>query len=299
MAMENLMGIMSIAPLILRDLPLIMGLVQVIGFVFLSMFYGSIAIRGYKGYLNGWVRIAVRLGIGFFCLVLGIAISGLLPMASANPFFVMILGDMVYPLIGGMISSFIVMAAVYLTAHNIFDIERMRLYMKRLEEKLGKAEQIKRIEEKKTPLQKLKDPYRISGIVLLAVIVIFILATFRGFPDMNKSVLSAIGLEQSDIDMLLKKIGADQDMPPGCDNVLIILQQYSDDIANNRLPQTTDAAASNLVTSQGHTPMAMYEVTYNGADYILAMTSDTYMCHIREGVLCGCLDVSSFMTVSK
>ena len=134
---------------------------------------------------------------------------------------------------------------------------------------------------------------------MIAVLIIFTLFCFQGFPDMSKSLLSSMGLEQEDIDELLKQIGADQVLPEGCENMLILLQAHGDEIINNTLPQSTDQNARNLVTAEGHNPVTMYELMHNGDDYILVFTIDSYMCHIRGSVLCGCMDFSSFITISN
>ena len=299
MAFENMLDIISIAPLILRDLPLIMGAVQIIGYFFLSLFFGSIAIRGYRGYFNAWVRFGIRLGLGFFCLVMGFAIASFIPRISENPLILMIQEDLLNVLIGGGIASIIVMGAVYLAAYNIFDLERLKKHIRKLEERMRKAEKVKRDDIGKPLVKRIAETHRITGIVILVVLVIFTLMFFRGFPDLNESMLSALGMNQEDLDRLMEQIGADKPMPPGCDNLIIILQQHSDDIVNNRLPISTDSAIKEMVENEGYNVLAMYELVHNGDNYILAVTIGKYMCHIREGVLCSCMDVSPFMTISS
>lgn len=299
MAFENMMGIVSIAPMLLRDMPLIMDLMQAVGYVFLSLFFGSIAIKGYRGYINTWVKFGARLGVGFFSLVIGLSIANFIPLISDNVFIVLLQRDLFNVMIGGFIASFLMLGAIYLVTHNIFDLERMKLYLNKFEDKVKKAEQIKRDEGKNTFAQKVMDPYRLAGIVFVVVLMVFTLFTFRGFPNTNENMLSALGLNQSDIDELLKSLGGEENLPPGCVSLFTLLQEHGDDVIGSGLTQTTDTNARDLVSAQGHEPITMYELVYNGDNYILAVTSDSHMCHIREGILCGCMDVSSFIKISQ
>jgi hypothetical protein len=299
MALEDMMGIMSIAPAILRDFPAIMGVMQWISYIFLALFFGSIAIKGYRGYMNTWVRLGVRFGIGFFCLVMGFTIASFIPVETTNAFLLMIQRDLINTLVGGLISSFTVMGTIFLATHNIFDIQGMTAHVKRMEEKLRKAEQISREESKKDIQQKIMDPYRFAGIVVFIILLIFTIAAFPGFPDAGENLLSTLGLEQEDLDTLLQQIGGDQALPQGCESLLAILQANGDDLINNRLPTSNDQTARSLATAEGHTPVAMYRANYNGDEYILVVSSDSYMCHVKDSQLCGCLDVSSFITMTS
>ena len=298
MALEDLGGLVAIAPALLRDMPIILGIMQIIGYVFVSLFFGSIALKGYRGYASPWVRLGARLGIGFFCLVMGLTIANFIPVESTNPLIVMIQRDTINFMIGGLVSSFLMLGGVYLATHNIFDIDAMRLHVKKLEERLRKAELVKREEDKKKPLEKIGEPYRIAGIVVIILLVAFTLLNFRGFPDVNDNILSALGLEQEDIDTILGQIDEGQ-LPEGCDSLFTILQQHSEEILNNQLPTTDDLNARNLVTEEGHPVMVMYDLVHEGRDYILVVTRDSNMCHVRDGRLCGCMDVSSFITISQ
>jgi hypothetical protein len=299
MAMEDMMGILTIAPAILGELPLIMFLLYVSFVVSFSLFLGFIAMRGIRErwYMNYWMKLGLRFGTGLLCFLIGLSIAELIPQLTTNP---LIVTFQTYAgiFLGGLAASLLIMIGLWFATHHVFNIGAMKAYIKRLEERLKHAEEIHKEEAKKPKIQRILNPVRVCGIIIIAALIVLTVIYFPGFPDPYQDALAAIGIEREDLDNLIEQMGGNMDMPEGCENILILIQANSDDLMNNRLPQTTDANAQRLVSGEGHTVLAMYEITHNGDYYILAVTSDTYMCHIREGELCGCLDVSSFVTTT-
>ena len=75
MALEDMMGLLTIAPIILKELPLIMFLLYISFIVSFSLFLGFIAMRGIRErwYMNYWMKFGLRIGTGLLCFVIGLS----------------------------------------------------------------------------------------------------------------------------------------------------------------------------------------------------------------------------------
>jgi len=299
MALEDMMGLLTIAPAFLRELPLITFIMYIAFVVSFSFFLGFIAMKGIRErwYMSMWVKLGLRFGVGLLSFLIGLSISGFVPQISSNPLIVMF-QSYAGIFLGGFIASILVMIGLWLASYHIFNIEAMKDYIKHLEVKLKRSEETQREEAKKTKVEKILNPVRIGGIAIVAALVAFTILYFPGLPDPYNDVLSAIGIEQKDVDLLIETVGGNQDMPQGCENFLVLMQAHQDDIMNNRLPKSNDQDAKRLVEAEGYTVFTMYDVVHKGDDYIIAVADDYVMCHLRGGELCGCMDMSPFITTT-
>jgi hypothetical protein len=299
MALDDMMGLLRIAPSLLPQLPLLTFLLFVSFVISFSWFLGFIAMRGVRDRwaFNYWIKLGIRLGLGFLCFIIGLSFSVYIP-SIPSPSFFMIIGGYIGMFFGGFAASLILLVALRLVSYKIFNIKGMKNYIKHLEERLKRAQEIKVEEAKKSKARRVLNPVRIIGLIALAVILIHTALNFPGFPNPYVDTLAILGLEPQDIDNIAQQIGADMDMPPGCENIMILIYDNNDDMMNNRLPTSTDEYARSLVEAEDHTVIIMYDITHENDDYVLAMTTDSFMCHVKQGQLCGCLNVSSIMTMT-
>ncbi len=95
---------------ILGMLPQILGFMQIIVYVFLAWFFGSLAIKGMKKHFGFAVKVAIAFGIGFICLLGGTVLPRFFGLFQ-DGFFRMIQLDI---MVGGIIMSFVFAIALYL-----------------------------------------------------------------------------------------------------------------------------------------------------------------------------------------
>ena len=172
MALTDITGLLANASQIL-------GIVQIVAYVFLSLFFGAIVMMGYRGYVPWWASYPLRLGLGFVCLVCGIGVSAFIPVPSPLDMFQL---DV---MIGGIISSIVLLVAINVLSY-------------RMPWLLGGFEnRVQHYEEKVSDLKKggpLKwvTPMRIVGIVIFLGFLIFALVNFQGFPSFESDILSSL-----------------------------------------------------------------------------------------------------------
>jgi hypothetical protein len=114
-------------------------------------------------------------------------------------------------------------------------------------------------------------------------------------------VFSALGLNQSDIDMMgsyIEAISPNQTapMPEGCVNPLELAQNFQEDILQNSLPVYTDSAVKALIESQsGESVELMYRIEYRQKVYALAITARQSVCSATGTLFCGCINLGSLV----
>ncbi|MBU0530594.1 MAG: hypothetical protein KKC05_02875, partial [Nanoarchaeota archaeon] len=211
MAIQDILPILDIMPDLLRNLPVLVQILQAIGYVVFILFLGSISIRGYRGYANWFFRFGVRVGLGFVALIGGIALSNVVPFLNEGVYRMFQLNVLIF----GVISSIILLVAVYMIAFNIINVEGMRKQIENLQKRLEKARDVK---------AKKLAPISIVGIVILIGFVLFSALFFGGFPDM----LSDVGLNPDDLSNLADEIegltGQVEDVPQGCVSMVVLAQ---------------------------------------------------------------------------
>ncbi|MBN2042271.1 MAG: hypothetical protein JW754_00530 [Candidatus Aenigmarchaeota archaeon] len=95
---------------ILGMLPQILAIMQIIVYVFLAWFFGSLAIKGMKKHFGFAIKVVLAFGIGFLCLLGGTVLPRLFGLFQ-DGFFRMIQLDI---LVGGIIMSVVFAIALYL-----------------------------------------------------------------------------------------------------------------------------------------------------------------------------------------
>lgn len=272
MAIEQILPFLGIVPDLLRQLPLLVFILQTVGYLFLAMFFGSIAIKGYRGYANVFLKYGIRLGLGFIALIGGISFSNLLPFFTDSFFKTFQIDLIIY----GFISSFIVLLTVYMITFNIFNIEGIRRQIENLQRKLEKTKDIR---------GKKLAPISVVGIIILVVFIAFSLFFFRGFPN----VLDELGLNAEELESMAQQIENLNiaNLPAGCISLITLTQEFGPEGLVSA--PHTDAAAQALIEAQsGSTVKQTYLVTYNGKDVIIGVTENGQICTVTNNQFCEC-----------
>lgn len=259
----------------LSSLPQILQVVQIFGYIVIILFFGSIAIKGYRGYVNRILRFLGRIGLGFVCLVSGVVVSAHLPLEFLNEGLYRMF--QLNLLIGGIMSSIILALLVYMITFRLHNVSAMEKRIKKLEERVKKAKDM----EKKGK-SKIKNPVSIIGIVLIVLFLVFSFMSFRGFPSFS-----------DDISVLM---GGSGDLPEGCASTLMIVATNLEAFSNQELPEYDDPNVKALLEEgSGYNMSMVYRVEYNQDTYAIGITPAGKMCSARPTQFCECIDVSEMI----
>jgi len=276
MALEELLPFLDFVPEFLRELPTILFWLQILGYILLIMFFGSISVKGFRGYANYFIKLGSRFGLGLLALITGYALSNVLPIFQEG-FFSMLQADV---FIFGLISAIILYFAVFMITFNIMNAEGIAVQIKKLQEKLKKAAEIK---------GKKIAPISIIGMVVLIALIVISVLFFRGFPSM----IEEIGLTEDDLNTLADEIDAisgQGDLPDECVSLVILARDIGvEDLMSS--PHEDAAAAALMEEYTGSTVLQTYIVTYDGKDIIIGVTVDEHVCSVLNGELCECFSV--------
>ncbi len=170
---------------------------QVSVYVVAILFFGHIAAYGYRGYLNRFAQLGLRLLLGALALVGGLALGPAIPMPGMFRAFFLDLG------IAGTAYAALLLVAVWLLSHSVFNVPGIQKEQARLQRLLERAAAVAQQDRR----QRMRDPVLIAGIIALAALVTVALVSFRGFPDLLDLALSAAGLTQGDFNTALQLLG--------------------------------------------------------------------------------------------
>lgn len=173
---------------IMANLPMILGIVQIVMYVLISFFFGSIIIRGYRGFLPFWMKIPLMLVFGFLCLVVGSSLGAFIPVPS--PF------DAFW---ADIFIGIIITSIVFLIGLNIFSY-RLPWLIDGFENRVNHFE--KKISKLRSGEKLLfMTPMRIIGMVIFFGFLIFGLVTFSGLPSLTESMMSLTGIDMDTTSM--------------------------------------------------------------------------------------------------
>lgn len=273
--------VIAFAPELIRELPALLAAAQWIGYVFLMFFFGSIAVKGYRGYMGSAFHFILRVALGAAALLSGISLSGFLTFLDSSVYRIFQL-DVI---MGGIISTAIITLCVYMISHNIFNVEGIKKQIAKLEGQLRKAGDL----AGKTPKQRVKDPMLIVGLAVLCVFLIFSAINFRGFP----SLLDNLGLSEAQLEDIASQLEDvrgqlnDSDLGQGCVGVLNLLSEYGTRIDDN--PYTNPSVKALIEQQGGVTIDAMYSVERGGETIIVGFSRDGRICSSRVSQFCECV----------
>ncbi len=264
MVMPDISGLLSFMPYL-----------NILWYIVWILFFGSIAMMGYRGFLRWYLKWPIRIGLGFVSIIAGIGLGVLIPidgipMASFAKMF-----------IGGLISGI-----VFAIALNIISYRMPGLiggFENRVEHFQNKIKALK----KDGPL-KVITPTRIIGIALFCGFLIFSLINFTGFPTFENEVNSMIG-DMTGMDM--------DDMSASCQALVNSL--YSNiDVLTGSIPSPYNNPTMKAAYEQGcgESISGMYIFNSINPPIVIGQTSNqNVICLGSQTEFCTKLDLSGFM----
>ena len=82
----------------------------------------------------------------------------------------------------------------------------------------------------------------------------------------------------------------------GCISPISLFMANMEKIQSGDLETYTDATLESEIESQsGHPIEAMLLIDHEGRDYVIAMSSDQYICVATTTDFCSCMDISQYM----
>lgn len=244
---------------LLENLPTILTVGQAVFYLSMIFLAGGIAARGLKKLkLNFLKKLGIKVGLGALCLVVASSLSHfLLTDVKALDNMVVRLAQIDF-IISCAIAGVVVGLGLYL-------------------------------------VMKKKPKHRAAGIAVLAILVVFIIVFFNGFPLIVDDIASVSGLPKE----VFESGGGE------CVSPLVLASKYGADIQN--LPQHKDDEVKKLVQEEtGNVVVAMYKLEHNNKDYVVAATvkpgtslstgmdlSKLNMCTTINKKMCSCIDLSA------
>jgi len=276
-------------PMILKQLPEFFFLSDVLFYVFGALFFGSIAMRGFRGHMHFAPHFAMRVVMGIASIVGGVALQGFFPSLNQG-IYQLFRVDL---LAGALVSSIIFAVGLYLISFRMINVNSLKKLIRKLQERIEKS--------KKIPSKRLgwKDPLKIAGVLVVAGFLVFSLINFSGFPRISDSFLSFVGLSQEDLTELSKQLegfgGLEGEVPEGCESIVSILTAAGPDIT--KLPVSTDETIKSIIEKgSGSEALVVWVAEIGGKDYFIAQTGDSKICSATKTKFCSCLDASKFVS---
>jgi len=269
---------------VFTNLPEFLGIVQIIIYIALVLFFGSIIMLGFRAYIHWIVRILIRLGVGALALIAGLALAPLLPLAALfgptlAPFLPIFQVDV---LIGGIVSSIIIGICLYMITFELIDAKKIERRIESLRKKLDKA-------RRRKPTQQVKF-IRIGGIVLVAVFLIFSLVNFRGFPDPMALIAAAVGIEPDEFSDLLSGFSGfgDGGLSGECIDAATLLARYQEELPT-LLQMHEDAVLEQAFEATSGSPLQqMFSAELEGTTVVLAIMENGDNCFATATEVCVC-----------
>lgn len=277
-------SILESASIILNQLPELLFISDIAFYFFGSLFFGSIAIKGFRGYLHPLPHFGLRALLGFLCLLGGLGLRGFFAFLNSGIYQLFSIDI----LAGSIVLSGLLCVSLYLVSFRLLNIQALTKRASDIQERIKKA--------KKIPHNKLgwKDPLKIAGIALIIAITAFSLLSFRGFPRTSENFLNFMGLSPADLEELTKQAENIQQMeknlPEGCVSPFSIMQTKGFDFS--KLPSYDNPSLKTLIQKQASSPVLdMRKTSFEGNTFIIALTENSQACSATETQVCSCIDV--------
>ena len=250
----NLMGIFQM-------LPTMLSYMQILIYVIAVLFFGSIAVAGFRGFLTWPRKLLLRLVLGAMCVVTGVAIT---PFVRINNDILSLL--QLDSFIGMLVSSIILLVCMHLMTLNIPYSVVLKERIKRLTDRLEKRED----KNAKMPENRLKHPATIAGLVLFIAFMGFSLLNFHGFPDMKHDIYSSMGMSESDIASMNDALGQYINSPLAnvSANCMAALQEMQGKEGLTETVYENDATKAAVESAAGGTVSEMYKLESGGRTLI-------------------------------
>ncbi len=271
---------------LMEQLPEMLFLSDLAFYVFGVLFFGSIAMKGFRGYMHFLPHFGARILMGLLSMLGGIALRGFLPSLSQG-FYQLFRTDIIA---GSLISSLVLLAGMYLVSFRMINVPALNNRIKDIRRRIEKSEGVPK------RLLGWRDPLKIAGSVVLVGFAAFSLMGFSGFPLISESFLAFIGLSASDLESISEQVGRlqeiEEEVPEGCESVITLLAAAGD---LDDLPISTDTGAMGRIEEgSGSGVVVMWFMTYGGMGYYVAQTESSEICSASSENFCGCIDPAEF-----
>jgi len=250
----------------------LMPYLNILWYVVWTLFFGSIAIKGFRGFLVWYIKWPLRIGLGFVAILTGIGIGALIPIAGIP------LASFTKMFIGGFISGI-----VFAIALNVISYKMPGL--------IGGFE--KKIEHFKNKIKSIKvggppkaiTPARIIGISIFVGFIIFSMLYFSGFPTFENEISSMIG-DLTGTDM--------SDLSSGCQAMTNSLYTNINIFSGGQLPDPYNDPNLQAIYQQecGETITGFFRYDLSVPIVIGSTPNQNVICLGTETEFCMRLDIS-------
>jgi len=263
----------------LKLLPLVSPVISIVIDLAIILFFGSIALIGYKGYLSGIRKLGMRLFFGLVCFMGGVALAPFIPIGDQ------LLKLMVGSLIGDAISAAVIAVALRLMTLNLPYSLVLREKIKVLQDKLDKRSD----RDAKVPNDRTLEPATVAGILVFLGFIVFSLLNFHGFPDIMKDTMSAMGLGDKELAEISALASQYENSPLA--NMSAACRSSVSLLGVSGLTDTVyeDQALKAIIeTKENDTVSEMYKMESNGKVLINAALSSGKHCYTTQTEFCYC-----------
>jgi len=273
---------------IVANLPVILDTLQTVTYILLVLFFGSIAVMGFRIYAPFWKKLLVRLLFGVLSLFSGAAIAGFMPLPD-NIIIKLIQLDVV---VGGIVASVIFAVSLFILCKGLSSEETLKKAIERLQNALKKEQLRHRLRPKKT----MSDPYFLAGVVIIVLFLLFSAFNFTGFPSFQESLMSTLGMTPDDFESLSNVLDTvkDTDLPEGIADMpgdcyeLISALGRSPESMTELSDYTNQQLKSAIEQGTGDTVVDMKHTAVEGNTVVIAITGTGKTCIATETDLCIC-----------
>lgn len=271
---------------IVANLPTILQAVQIVTYIGFIFFFGFIVVLGFRIYAPFWKRMLLRIGFGALSLFSGSAIAGFMPLPDS----IIVTLFQLDTILGGIVSAIVFAVSVFLITKVLSSEETIKGEIAALQEELKKEQ------SRHKPKNKLASPYFLSGMVLIALMLIFSAANFSGFPSFQNSIMSTFGLTQEDLESVSGVLEGveDMDIPPELMDMpsecYSILNTISTDpgFLDGLSGYTNQQLKTKIEQESGEAVIDMKRAEVGGNFAVVAITGNGKTCIATENDLCVC-----------
>ncbi len=149
-------------------------------------------------------------------------------------------------------------------------------------------------------LQFLKDPEKVAGLVIIAIIAISAAILFEGFPNPMDDIASMFGMSADELGDLTQSMAdsplLQADIPEGCVSPMVFTSYYSQlqdkDFLLDHVYE--NEAVAETVRQNCGDPDAMIMVEHEGKEIVIALImSEAKVAYLTDGVFCMCVDAGA------
>ncbi|RLI97485.1 MAG: hypothetical protein DRO99_02980 [Candidatus Aenigmatarchaeota archaeon] len=294
--MVDAAGMVATVSELLANLPSIMQGIQVVSYIFLVLFFGSIAVIGYRAYAPFWKRLALRIVFGFFSLFAAVSLVKHMPLFKDGIFKIMQL-DM---LATGVLASVVFAAGLVLLSRYIPSAPGIKKQINKLEERL------QREQSRGEPKSMILNPFTIAGVVVILGLIGFSAMSFRGFPNFQQEVLSEFGITPEDLQMISSAMGGISSdgldgLIPGdsisddCGTVANLIIKHQDQLSSiiSNGDYANPTIRDSIEQETGETVSSLKFGDIEGTRVVIGMTDGGTMCISTEQEVCFCQKVGT------